>query len=242
MTWLHLAPSDLREGALELDEERTHYLARVLRHKVGDAVTVSDGVGRFAEARLSALSGRAATVAIAAIQEQPKPTGCIEAQVALLKGERMDFCLQKLTELGVDRIQLVAAERNVVRWSHEREAARLRRFADIVRNAAAQSERAWLPELVAPKAVAELGASADLSLALVPRAPGASLREQMKSWTSTATIRYAVGPEGGFSDGEHQTLRELGYVGATLGPFILRAETAATAAAAILALALGRLD
>ncbi len=242
MTWIHLDSGALREGELELDEEHAHYLGRVLRRKVGDTLTVSDGRGRYGEARVVELAGRSAKVEVSAVHQQPKPAGTLEAQVALIKGERMDFCLQKLTELGVDRIQLVAAERNVVRWSRDRETSRMRRFADILRHAAAQSERAWLPELRAPVAVSELGTSDDVSLALVPRDQGAALRRLMTSWSAGARIRFAVGPEGGFTDEEHRALIELGYLGVTLGPFILRAETAATAAAAILALGLGRLD
>ena len=193
-----------------------HHLERVLRVRQGDPVTVSDGAGRWREGKL----GHAGAIDDAAdvwAAERPMPPMTIA--FALTKGERPELVVQKLTELGVDRILPFAADRSVVRWDRGRADAHIDRLRRVAREAAMQCRRAWLPE------VADL-ASFDAAAAL----PGAALCDVGGAPPSLASATVLIGPEGGWSDDERA--RGLPTVG--LGPHVLRAETAAIAAAALL--------
>ena len=132
-----------------------------------------------------------------------------------VKGERPEWVVQKLTEAGVDRIVVMRSARSVVRWAGERGEHALDRLRRVAREAAAQSRRAWLPEVSGILDPAELAAA----LAPVPLA----LAQPGGGPPGVTTTAVAVGPEGGWDPGELETATER--VG--LGPGILRAETAA---------------
>jgi 16S rRNA (uracil1498-N3)-methyltransferase len=139
-----------------------------------------------------------------------------------VKGDRPELIVQKLTELGVDTIALLTSARAVVRWDRERTGRVVARLTRVARGAAAQSRRAWLPEVVGPLSIAELPplvAPAELALAH----PGADM-------AIPGTTAVAVGPEGGWDEEE---LREA-QVLLGLSPRILRSETAAIAAGCLL--------
>ena len=195
------------------DADRRH-LERVLRLRPGEAVTVSDGEGGWRRCRYAG-SGRLDTVEAA--ERRPRPSPLVTVAFALTKGDRPEWVVQKLTEVGVDRIVPVVAARSVVRWDQERGDKRLSRLRSVARAAAMQSRRAWLPTVndlwTFEAAVLELGSS--LALAHPGGGP--------PSLTRPATL---VGPEGGWSDDELAS--SLPRVG--LGPSVLRAETAAFAA------------
>ncbi len=139
--------------------------------------------------------------------------------MSLLKGRKLDLVVQKLTELGVDRIQLIEAERCVTRWSSDKGDRVLDRLARVAREAAMQSRRCRLPEIASPVAARSLLTDAGVGVAHM--GGGAVTLDR-------PTI--VVGPEGGWSVDE---LAAAGHV-VTLGPHVLRAETAAFAAAALL--------
>jgi 16S rRNA (uracil1498-N3)-methyltransferase len=141
---------------------------------------------------------------------------------APVKGERPEWVVQKLTELGVDRIVVVRSARAVVRWDEGRETRAVDRLRRVACQAAAQSRRAWLPEVVGVVSLVEMRALvAPVALALAE--PGADP-------PTSATTAVAVGPEGGWEESELDRGDPL--VG--LGPGILRAETAAVAAGVLL--------
>ncbi len=137
------------------------------------------------------------------------------------KGDRPEWVVQKLTELGVDRIVALETERSVVRWSMHRADHAMERLARVAREAAAQSRRAWLPELVGPDSLEALRA----------RVAGLALAERDGEPPTLERAAIAVGPEGGWGDAE----RALGLPSVRLGDGVLRAETAAIAAGALLA-------
>jgi 16S rRNA (uracil1498-N3)-methyltransferase len=139
---------------------------------------------------------------------------------ALVKGERPELVVQKLTELGADRIVPFVAERSVVRWAPDRAARQEGRLRAIARAAAMQCRRTWLPE------VAEVAAFAD-----VAALPGAALADPGGAAPTLATTAVLVGPEGGWSPAEQAC--DLPRV--RLGAYILRAETASITACALLA-------
>jgi 16S rRNA (uracil1498-N3)-methyltransferase len=207
----HLFVDDLDDPRLSAEDR--HHGERVLRLRPGMAITLSDGAGRWREARWG---------------PEPEPTGPVRVHpahgppltvgFALLKGERNEWVVQKLTELGIDVILPLAAERSVVRWNGERAVRHHERLLRVAREAAMQSRRVVLP-LIVP--VQQPGVVTGPEVALAE--PGGS----------TPSLRHPcvlVGPEGGWSPSE--LAGERPTVG--LGPAVLRAETAAVAAATLL--------
>jgi 16S rRNA (uracil1498-N3)-methyltransferase len=198
----------------ELDDIDRHHLERVLRLRVGEPVTVSDGEGGWRQCRYA---GPGRVEPVGDIERLPAPTPRVTVAFALTKGGRPEWVVQKLTEAGVDRIVPVVAARAVVRWEGERGAMRLNRLRSIARAAAMQSRRVWLPAVndLQPFAsvVGDLGEAAALA-----QSGGAP-----PSLTRPATL---VGPEGGWSDDE----LACGLPWVSLGSSVLRAETAAFAA------------
>jgi 16S rRNA (uracil1498-N3)-methyltransferase len=207
----HVFVADLT--APELSAEDRHHLERVLRLRPGEDVTVSDGEGRW---RLCHFAGRLQPAGDIHVDERSSPP--VTIGVALTKGERLDWAVQKLTELGVDAIVPFAAARSVVRWDPDRAGQHVERLRRIARQAAMQSRRTWLPTLD------------DLcSFADVTAATGVALAEPGGDPPSLARPVVLVGPEGGWSAEEVGAAPQV-----DLGPTVLRAETAAVAAGTLL--------
>lgn len=200
----------------ELGEDDRHHLLRVLRVRPGEEVTVSDGGGRWRPCRL----GPGGTLEPAGdVQVVPRPVPAVGVGVALTKGDRPETAIQKLTELGVDRILPFVADRSVARWDGDRAVRHVARLRRVAREAAVQARLAFLPEV------------ADLTdFPSVAAVPGAARCDRGGAPPGLDRPVLLVGPEGGWSDAERD--RGLPVVG--LGPTILRAETAAIAAGALL--------
>jgi 16S rRNA (uracil1498-N3)-methyltransferase len=208
----HVFVSDL--DALELSDDDRHHLARVLRLRPGDELTASDGAGRWRRCRFGAGLEPAGTIAL---DEASQPE--ITIAFALVKGERPEWVVQKLTEVGVDRIVPFTAERSVVQWDEGKAKRNHTRLLTVAREAAMQSRRTWLP-------VVESIATFDD----VARRTGAALAERGGRPPTLSSPVLLVGPEGGWS--EHERSERLPIIG--LGPTVLRAETAAIVAGAAL--------
>lgn len=198
-----------------LDDVDRHHLARVLRLRAGDELTVADGGGRWRACRFGP-----ELEPDGEIEVEPRPEPAITVAFAPVKGERPEWVVQKLTELGVDRIVPFSATRSVVRWDGERGDRQAERLRRVAREAAMQCHRARLPEVAALASFAEVAAL-----------PGAALADRGGAPPSLDRPTVLVGPEGGWTDEERAT--GPGAVG--LGHLVLRAETAAVAAGALLA-------
>lgn len=198
----------------ELEEADAHHLARALRLRPGDALTVSDGAGRWRPARFGPQIEVDGDVVVV-----PDARPAVTVGLAPVKGQRPEWAVQKLTELGVDAVWLLVADRSVVRWEGERGAGHADRLARVAREAAMQSRRCRLPEIRAGVPVAEALATEGVALAEPGGGPPSLDRPVV-----------LVGPEGGWSDGERAAAPALVGLGAT----ILRAETAAVAAGTLL--------
>jgi 16S rRNA (uracil1498-N3)-methyltransferase len=202
--------------APELGDDDLHHLLRVLRVRPGEEVTVSDGAGRCRPCRMGpgGLLEPAGEVVVV-----PRPRPAVAVGVALTKGDRPEVAVQKLTELGVDRILPFVADRSVARWEGERAVRHVGRLRRVAREAAVQARLTFLPEV------------ADLTdFASVAALPGAARCDRGGGPPGLDRPVLLVGPEGGWSDAERD--RGLPVVG--LGPTTLRAETAAIAAGALL--------
>jgi 16S rRNA (uracil1498-N3)-methyltransferase len=217
-------PASLDAERIVLAAEDAHHLRRVLRLRVGEQVVASDGQGRY---RLCSVSNEhTVLVCDSPVANEPPPCG-LTVGVPLLGGGRHDDALRGLVELGIKRIALVACARSVVRS----DPARLKRRSHAVaRQAAAQARRVWLPEILGPLALEDFveRVAPEGLLVAEPSAEAFPLQTKAKA--------VLVGPEGGFEPGElaHLAARAR-LVG--LGPHVLRAETAAVVAGALLAFA-----
>lgn len=206
--------------ALTLSEDDTHHLGRVLRLRPGETVVAADGRGGWRTCRTTASDGL--LEADGPLRHDGPPAAPVTVGFVPVKGERPEWVVQKLTELGVDRIVVLRSARQVVRWEGERGTRALDRLRRVAREAAAQSRRSHLPALEAMAGPAGLvGALAPELLALAD--PGGDpLAPEVRA--------VAVGPEGGWDEEERAT---PGTVRVGLGPAVLRAETAALAAAVL---------
>ena len=205
-----------------VDDVDLHHLRRVLRVRDTDTVSASDGNGRW---RLGRLHGDL-FVPDGPINTTPERP-LVTIATAIPKGDRLEWMVQKLTELGVGRIRLVEFARSVVRWGDERAPKQMSRLGRIVREAAMQSRQVELPVLDGPVPFAALLAEDPAAIALADPA-GESLRPRRRSEPSWRTI--VIGPEGGFSADESS----CGATAVSLSPHVLRVETAAVAAAVLL--------
>ncbi len=240
---LYVTPP-LAPGERTLTGEDHHYLFRVRRLRPGDQVVLFDGEGHQAEAIVTAIAADTATVAVGAVAASPStPRPHVVVLQALIKNERMDWCVQKLVELGVAAIVPVAAARSVVKLEPQRAERRQSRLAAIARDAARQSGRTTVPEIRPVQPLADAVASvadSDLKLLLWARARDVSLRHSLPG-AAPDRIAILIGPEGGFEIDEVDCARAAGFVPVGLGPRTLRAETAAITAVAALGFALGDL-
>ena len=206
----------------ELDESDIHHLSRVLRLRDGESVRASDGKGGALACVFRLKGGEARLEPSGSIHFAERPVDEVAIAFPLLKGDRTSWTVQKLTELGVDRIVPMVTARSVVRpgigpgADQPRSQDRLERIAT---SAAAQSRRLWMPQLSAPTTLSDL-ARCEPVMAAHPE--GGPLH--------ASGVLLAVGPEGGWEPSE------LEMVDATvgLGSNVLRAETAAVTAAALL--------
>jgi 16S rRNA (uracil1498-N3)-methyltransferase len=209
---------------LELEGEDAHHLSRVLRLRAGEAVTAADGAGRW---RLYVVTAGAGLEATGPEQREPDLHPRLAVAFALTKGDKPDLAVQKLTELGVDRILPVLAERSIARPEPARAVAQVQRWRRVAREAGRQCRRAALPEVADLAPLASLVGHPGLGVAERGGASLAALAEGVGD-----EVLIVVGPEGGLTDAEVELLAPVFRLG--LGPHVLRAETAAVAAAAVL--------
>lgn len=216
---------------LPLPEAAHRHLVQVLRHGVGDTFIAFDGIAGEYTARLESVGKREAVATIesfdAVDRESPLQLTLVQC---VSKGDRMDYTLQKAVELGVTRIVPVLSERSVVKLDAERWEKKWEHWQGVLTSACEQSGRTRVPALDEPqKLLSGLPQTEGLKLVLAP-GRGTSLRQL----PSSKAVTLLVGPEGGLSASEIAHAQQQGYIGLTLGPRILRTETAGVAALAAL--------
>lgn len=214
------------------------HAAVVRRLRVGEAVTVGDGAGVWLTGVAEEVSPSRVDVRIGDRVAHPVPAPRMILVQALAKGDRDELAVQAACELGVDEIVPWQAARSISRWEGPKAVKWRERWATIVREAAKQAHRAWVPEVVAPVTTKQLAAraSADRVLLLDPTA---SVRLSQIEPDGRDLV-LVVGPEGGISDEELALLTDAGAERVLLGDTVLRTSTAGPAAIAVLSVALGR--
>jgi 16S rRNA (uracil1498-N3)-methyltransferase len=198
----------------ELEPHDRHHLERVLRLRGGELITLSNGRGHWRRYRFGT-----ALEPEGALEFEPRPVPALTIGFALVKGTRPEWVVQKLTELGVDRVVPFQAERSVVRWDDGRAGRHAERLGLAAREAAMQCRAVWLPTVEPVRCFAEASAR-----------PGTALAERGGDPPTLEHPVVLIGPEGGWSDAE----RANGLPGVGLGDSVLRAETAAVVAGALL--------
>ncbi|HKM38619.1 MAG TPA: 16S rRNA (uracil(1498)-N(3))-methyltransferase [Thiopseudomonas sp.] len=210
-------------GVHDLPEAQAHYLSRVLRLTVGAAVQLFDGSGQEYIGELTSVTKKAVQVDLReCLDGLPESSLRIHLGQGLSRGERMDWAIQKATELGVAEITPLFTERCEVRLNDERMQKRLEHWQQIAISACEQCGRSKVPVIHVPQSVKDWQATvqADLKLVLHPVA------QPLTEHTAPRTLAFLIGPEGGLSDAEVAQAAEYGFQPARLGPRVLRTETA----------------
>ncbi|AOE82854.1 16S rRNA (uracil(1498)-N(3))-methyltransferase [Pseudomonas sp. TCU-HL1] len=210
-------------GQHELPEAQAHYIGRVLRLVSGDAVQLFDGSGQEYLGELVDVGKKAVRVELReTIAGQAESPLRVHLGQGLSRGERMDWAIQKATELGVAEISPIVSERCEVRLKDERADKRLAHWRQVAISACEQCGRSVLPVIHSPVTLADWQrqVEADLKLVLHPVA------EPLASHARPGTLAFLIGPEGGLSKAEVEAAKAAGFHAARLGPRVLRTETA----------------
>ncbi len=227
---LRVPVAALRPGVLELDADTTRYVARVHRRGAGDALCLFDPeAGTQAEARIESSAG--ARLSCLVFEVTPAKVGSMPVTLlqALGKGDKPEQAISDATVLGAERVLLVETERSVAKLRGDTRSERHHRVAVA---AARQSGRGQLPEVVGPlgygDALESLDATRRLVCAWHPSAR--PLLVALEDWDGRAPLALLIGPEGGLSGPELEAALARGFEAVSLGPWVLRTETAATVA------------
>lgn len=228
-----LFSSDLSSETVELDSEQSRHARKVLRLRDGDAVELFNGEGVIAAGRFRVV-GRQSAVAIESRRTEERPGPWLDLAVAMPKGARADVLVEKVSELGADRLIPIRTERSVVEVGEAKE-DRLRRIAVA---SAKQSGRAHLLEVDEPRDFPHLlaGAKAEKQLRLIAEPDGfgaLGAMDLLRVLGKTKRVLVVIGPEGGWTRAERDAGLDAGFVPWRMGPHTLRIETAAMSAVAL---------
>ncbi|GAA1319243.1 16S rRNA (uracil(1498)-N(3))-methyltransferase [Leucobacter albus] len=234
------------------DEGR--HAVRVSRLRLGEQTIVGNGRGLLAYGAVEALGKDSFGIRVESVEELPRPARRTVLVQALAKGDRDERAVEQATEFGVDAIIPWQAERSVSRWAGEKAEKGVQKWARIAREAAKQSMRGWIPEVLPPATTAQLAGLDGHLIVLHPRG-----EQRLSAWrpSDDRDVFLVVGPEGGLSDAELAALAGAGAASsgdtgaaaapsagdrviALLGDDVLRTSSAGPAALAVLNATLGR--
>ena len=224
------------DGRAALPKDEARHASKVLRLRPGEAVCAMDGAGGRWDAAIETIDGEGVTVRLLS----PLPDNEAPVRVTVYEGvpkaEKLDLIAQKLTELGAAALVPVKMERCVVKLDEKDGRKRRERLERIAFEAAKQCRRGRAPEIAEPmtwkQAIARM-AGHDLILVPWEDASGRRLKDAFAERPDAGDIGIVIGPEGGMSEGEVGALAHIGALTVTLGPRILRTETAAVVSAAL---------
>jgi 16S rRNA (uracil1498-N3)-methyltransferase len=216
--------AQLAAGEVVVRGDEHHYLSRVRRARPGDEVELVDGEGRRAAATIEKIGDSETVLRAGAVEEIVDRPPRVRVLVPLIKGDRMDTCLEKLVEVGADELVVWPAARSVVKLDDSRRESRLAHYQAIAQAAARQSGRARVPAVSFSSLAQAIAAAPGARVVLDPSAEPAS-------FPGADAITIISGPEGGFAPEELDALAGWTHLG--LGPHVLRADTAPIVAVAI---------
>jgi 16S rRNA (uracil1498-N3)-methyltransferase len=219
--------------SLVIEGSAANHIMRVLRSREGDAVTLFDGSGGEYGARITGFRRDSVQVEVQEHRDVERESRLdLTLAQGISRGERMDWVMQKATELGVARIVPVITERTIVKLDEKQSARKVEHWRGIVIAACEQSGRNRVPEVAAPCAFYEVLRKDDRAGHKLLLSPLGRLNARELTLTGPATL--LVGPEGGLSENEHELAVDAGFEQVRMGPRVLRTETAAIAALTIL--------
>lgn len=219
---------------LALPEAAGNHIVRVLRLKTGDVFNLFNGDGNDYPAEITAIDKKGAKARIlschALNNESPLRIHLFQS---IARGEKMDWILQKATELGVSAFTPMVSDRTEVKLDNERSDRKLSHWQGVIRSACEQSGRAILPEVSPPISINQMNGAVKREQAYYLD-PEAAEGINGLDPDRTVGLALAIGPEGGFSERDIRLLQTAGFKGLKVGPRILRTETAGMAAIAAL--------
>ena len=218
-----------------LDEDESRHLISVRRGRAGESVSVLDGRGHIALTRIEEAHPHRAVLSVQSVRTVTRAGAPLWLAQAMPLGKTMDTIVQKAAELGAERVIPLCTERSELRLDAERTRRKLSRWRQGAVEAVKQCGNPFLPRIDQPMGIAEL-----LALPL----PGARMVCSLESGAvpfletllhvgTSGGLLVAIGPEGDFSDGEYAALRDGGFMPVTMGPLVLRSDTAAIASLAV---------
>jgi len=242
-----VAEENLRGKQVVFTGRQAHQIRNVLRMKSGDHVIVLDNIGYEYTVILTKVGRQDVTGEIVSKQQaQVEPNTQITLYQSLLAREKFEFVLQKCTEVGVEKFVPMITERSIVRRPDDITPRKLSRWRNIIAEAAEQSGRGRIPQLDASvNFVDAVSRLSDFDCCLIGSlaATGSSVREILRTGsTEPVAVALFIGPEGGFTDDEISDACSKGATAFSLGKRILRTETAAVVASAVILYELGELE
>jgi len=229
---------NLETGVLSDDE--SHHAIHVLRLQEGETISVFNGRGKECNARISRIASNRAEFSVVNASQTPESVCHITIGQALPKGKAMEVIIQKSTELGLRQICPILSDRSVVHLQGDKNEAKQEKWQQIAVEACKQSGQNWLPDVKAAANLDSFLADAPrnnlkLIASLQPEAlPLAKVLADARTAGTLSHITFLIGPEGDFTPAEIGKARSAGYLPVSLGPTILRSETAAIFLASVI--------
>lgn len=237
-----LEPERWSAELIRLSPEESHHCRDVLRCEAGDRVAVFDGVGREAEVEIVSLSKNSVELAVISQGETSELPASITLGQAIPKGKNMELIIQKATELGVSRIVPLETRNTVIKMGSQKDREKKQeKWQRVAVEACKQCGQNWLPEVGMPVGLSQfVGSSGDcLKVVAAIGEKSSSLKSilarESEKGTHPRSASVLIGPEGDFTTGEVEEAIESGFLPMSLGPIILRSETAAIYSVSVLA-------
>ena len=242
--FFYVSSDSIDEDRITISGEQSRHLALVRRAQVGDIIHVSNGQGLVMDVLVESVASSSSSGTITKRTEVAKPLFEVTVLQGLAKGSKVDLVVQKLVEIGVDRICVFDAGRSVPHWDERKKAKALDRWNTVALEAARQSHRAWLPSISGPADRTEaLHFIESCDTSLIAHGSGdASLKEVLERLAQETSLAIVVGPEGGLTDEEVEFFRQSGGKVVSLGSQVLRTETAALVVTSVVMFVAGRLS
>lgn len=225
-----IEPHLMSDREVVITGDDVHHIVKVMRYSIGDSILVSDGVGRAVKARLTLLEKdqvRAEIVEeLTEVRELPIR---VTIGQGLPKGDKLEWIIQKGTEMGAYAFQPFSSERTIVKIDEKKEGKKLDRWQKIAKEAAEQAHRSILPKVLNPtslKALLDTSQSYTTRIIAYEQETSVGLKDVSDRLRESDSLLVLIGPEGGFSQEEVAQAQAAGFVSVQLGPRILRTETA----------------
>ncbi|NCC50165.1 MAG: 16S rRNA (uracil(1498)-N(3))-methyltransferase [Spartobacteria bacterium] len=227
-------PPQWSDATITLDQDESHHLRHVLRLDTGATVYTHDGQGRIAECEIAEPVGKQLRMRVRGQKAYPQPDPPVILVQALIKHQKMDGVVQKAVELGASEIIALETDHAVVRLMEKDYAKRIARWEGIARGALKQCGRPWMPAIrIAPSLKTLLATRKDIATWLLATLASSDSRP-LQAVVPTGATAILIGPEGDFSPQEIEQALRTDAIPVSLGPYVLRAETAALFALSLL--------